>query len=197
MTTSYRHHTITFRRAVVFLTVCFVHAVGISLLANSRSRPIQLGSGAESSNFLEVAITASHQPPEIAPLQFEFEPPELLFAEASTLTVSVQPASSAPEAVLEEGARFTPPQIDPSQVIDARPFAREAGLLPHEVVDVVLSIDVGVDGTIKAVVVVRGAGRRQIDAAAVSYARALTWTPGSVGGEARRMRTQLTVRLEG
>jgi len=87
------------------------------------------------------------------------------------------------------------PRLSRFQSVDVQDFARRAGIAPQHPVTVVLSVQVGEDGGASEVNIVRSSGLAAADAAAIDYALALRWIPGTVDRNARAMRITLPVTL--
>ena len=75
------------------------------------------------------------------------------------------------------------------------PFTARAQLDQGEVVTAILLLQVGADGKVISASVVRSNGDDTANEAAVEYARATRWIPGSIDGEPRAMQASLTVIL--
>jgi TonB family protein len=87
------------------------------------------------------------------------------------------------------------PRIDPDVQLHTAAFASRAQLRPGEVATVILLLQIGADGTVLSAEVVRGNGSEAASEAALDYARATRWIPGTVDGEPRAMQASLTVIL--
>jgi TonB family protein len=87
------------------------------------------------------------------------------------------------------------PQLDPSVGIDAARYAARAGLTTGDAVTVVLAFEVLTDGSAGAITIVNSTGDSAIDAAAIDYARALKWIPGTVDRRARVMLIHFALTL--
>jgi TonB family protein len=84
-----------------------------------------------------------------------------------------------------------------SRVQMARPefFARKVGVKLRQPATVVLAILVLADGRVGEVQVTRSSGRVDVDAAAMDYARALRWIPGTKEHQPQAMRISFPVIL--
>jgi len=87
------------------------------------------------------------------------------------------------------------PRLSRFQSVDVRDFAQRAGIAPQHPVTVILSVQVGEDGGASEVNIVRSSGVAAADAAAIDYALALRWIPGTVDRNPRAMRVMLPVTL--
>lgn len=87
------------------------------------------------------------------------------------------------------------PHLSRFQSVDVQDFAMRAGIAPQHPVTVVLSVQVGEDGGASDVNIVRSSGLAAADAAAIDYALALRWIPGTVDRNPRAMRIMLPVTL--
>lgn len=92
-------------------------------------------------------------------------------------------ASAAPS--LQEGTRNT-----------TEPFIKQAALLPGEGATVVLRIEVLKSGEPGQIEIDASSGSRQVDQAAVDYARTRHWYAGRVNGEPHSMWIRWGVRLQ-
>ena len=104
-------------------------------------------------------------------------PPMREFAESNVAAVSV-----APQMLDRE-----PP--------DMAPFARQAGLLPGESAVVVLRVEVVPGGRVGQVEIDVSSGSRQIDAAAMAYAKQRVWLAGRSHGIEESTWVRYGVRL--
>lgn len=87
------------------------------------------------------------------------------------------------------------PRLSRYQSVDVQDFAMRAGIVPNHPLTVVLSVQVGEDGGATEVHIVRSCGLAAADAAAIDYALALRWIPGTVDRNPRSMRITLPVTL--
>ena len=87
------------------------------------------------------------------------------------------------------------PRIDPDMQLVGAPFAARAQLEQGEVITAILLLQVGADGKVISAKVVRSNGDDTANEAAIEYARATRWIPGSIDGEPCAMQASLTVIL--
>jgi hypothetical protein len=87
------------------------------------------------------------------------------------------------------------PELDPAVRVESKPYAEQAGLIAGTAVTVVLAIEVQADGTAGEITVVSGPKDSMIDMAAIEYARALKWIPGTLGRRPQAMRINFPVTL--
>jgi hypothetical protein len=87
------------------------------------------------------------------------------------------------------------PRLRRFQSVDETAFARRAGLVPGQPKTVVLVADIGEDGRPNNVNVVQGSAIPAVDGAAVDYALALRWIPGTRNREPLAMRIRFSVTL--
>jgi TonB family protein len=87
------------------------------------------------------------------------------------------------------------PRLSHFQTADVTTYARRAHVRAGHPITVVLVVTVGEDGRAGSVDVRRGSGNANIDAAAVDYALALRWIPGTRNQQPRSMRVLLPVVL--
>jgi TonB family protein len=80
---------------------------------------------------------------------------------------------------------------------DARWYAAQAGLRAGEGATVVLRVEVLAFGELGRIEVDVSSGRRQVDDAAIAYARDWTWSGGLVNGQPHAVWVRVGVRLEG
>ena len=93
------------------------------------------------------------------------------------------------------GVGTTPPRPDDGAP-DASGYARDAGLPPGNGATVVLRIEVLGTGELGRIEVDVSGGRREIDQAAIAYARAMPWIGGMVDGRRESMWIRWGVRLQ-
>jgi TonB family protein len=105
------------------------------------------------------------------------------------LAVPDLPADSMPEPAIEV------PRIDPDHVVESAPFAGRAHLRDGAVATVLLALQIAADGSVLSARIVRSDGDESVNTAAVDYARATRWIPGSIDGAAQPMEASLTVIL--
>ena len=87
------------------------------------------------------------------------------------------------------------PELDPAVKVESKPYAEQAGLSAGAAVTVVLAIEVQADGTAGEIIVVSGPSDSMIELAAIEYARALKWIPGTLGRRPQAMRINFPVTL--
>ena len=105
------------------------------------------------------------------------------------LAVPDLPVDSMPEPIIEA------PRIDPNHVVESAPFAGRAHLQDGAVATVILALQIAADGSVMSATVVRSDGDESVNTAAIAYARATRWIPGSIDGAAQPMEASLTVIL--
>ena len=81
------------------------------------------------------------------------------------------------------------------QSVDLVSFARRAHLPPGRSLTVVLRVEVTTDGSVDSVDVARSSGNVSADAAAIDYALALRWIPGTCDHQPKTARVSLPVTL--
>jgi TonB family protein len=74
-------------------------------------------------------------------------------------------------------------------------FSERANLPAGKTIKVMLSMAIGADGGVISAEVISSTGDEAANEAALDYARATRWIPGTVAGEARAMQASLTVIL--
>jgi TonB family protein len=87
------------------------------------------------------------------------------------------------------------PKIDPMWGPNIAEFSERANLPAGKTIKVMLSMAIGADGGVISAEVIRSTGDEAANDAALDYARATRWIPGTVAGEARAMQASLTVIL--
>jgi TonB family protein len=107
-----------------------------------------------------------------------------------------------PEIPLFEGpprtrAASVAPQLESSSAPDIRIYASRAELSAGDGATVVLRIEVLVSGEAGEIRVDVSSGRREVDAAAIAYARTQRWTPGRIDGRPEAIWIRWGVHLEG
>jgi TonB family protein len=100
------------------------------------------------------------------------------------------------EVERNDAALSAAPSLIGRTQMDMSPYVREASLLPGGGVTVVLRIEVLEDGTPGRIQVDTSGGTRQIDQAAIDYARTRHWNPGRIGGAAHVVWIRWGVRLQ-
>jgi TonB family protein len=118
------------------------------------------------------------------PLEF-VEPIEIAMPELPEVAVA---------AIVEEPA-VEAPRIDPLFGPDVTPYSARANLAAGKTATVLLTVSIGADGAVISAEIVRGSGDESVNAAALDYARATRWIPGTIGGVPRPMQASLTVIL--
>ena len=112
-----------------------------------------------------------------------------------------EPAMSWPAPPLIEYAEpnaaavSVAPQLLDREPLDMAPFARRAGLLPGESAVVVLRMEILPDGGVGQVQVDVSSGSRQVDEAAMAYAKVQAWVPGRLHGIEESTWVRYGVRL--
>lgn len=180
ITSPLRGHWRLKRNAAVFLAIALGHAGFASML---RFDPIEVHGVEAGAGTMITEIFL----PEV----------ELEGAEPSFTEFAAQVAITAPQLAFDvtEGSRLEAPRIDPDAVLMTAPFAERAQLVPGEVVTVLLLLQIAGDGAVISAKIVRSNGSESANAAALDYARATRWIPGSIDGEPRPMQASLTVIL--
>ena len=92
------------------------------------------------------------------------------------------------------GATVAAPSLKSSVAME--PFARQAALLPGEGATVVLRVEILESGEPGRMFVDTSSGSRQVDDAAMEYARANRWYSGRVDGSAQPMWIRWGIRLQ-
>ena len=191
------------RKSIVAAAVLCVHVVALLLLVIGNLHAVRTGSSGTAFASVNIALLPIENSEETIPphlgradLAMDIVDPDSSSPIAIPLEIEV-PVVVLPELRTEPNPVYRAPQIDSAFAIDSSQFAREAGLPEGKRVSVVLTVEVGFDGLVGTVSVTQGSGDSRIDAAAQAYARALHWVAGSVGGEPKSLRTQLTVTLIG
>jgi TonB family protein len=93
-------------------------------------------------------------------------------------------------------AAMVAPTLQGDRHSDMQPYLQQAGLLPGEGATVVLRIEVMESGDPGRIEIDASSGSRQIDQAAVNYARIQHWYAGRVYGAPRPMWIRWGVRLQ-
>jgi TonB family protein len=92
-------------------------------------------------------------------------------------------------------APVSAPHLARVQSVDPVVFAHRAHLAPGTALTVLLRLEVREDGFVGSADIVRSSGNAVADAAALDYALALRWVPGTNGGSPRTMRVDYPVTL--
>ena len=100
------------------------------------------------------------------------------------------------EVARNGAAASAAPSLIGRTLMDMSPYVREAALSAGEGVTVVLRIEVLEDGTPGRIEVDTSGGSRQIDQAAIHYARTRHWNAGRVQGIAQAVWIRWGVRLQ-
>jgi TonB family protein len=100
------------------------------------------------------------------------------------------------ETARAEGATITAPTLRPDNAVPMAQFIAQAALLPGEGATVVLKIEVLATGDPGRIEVDASSGSRQVDQAAVDYARQHRWYAGRVGDNPDPMWIRWGVRLQ-
>jgi outer membrane biosynthesis protein TonB len=87
------------------------------------------------------------------------------------------------------------PELDPAVKVESKPYAEQAGLSAGAAVTILLAIEVQADGTAGEITVISGPKDSMIEMAAIEYARALKWIPGTLGRHPQAMRINFPVTL--
>ncbi len=98
------------------------------------------------------------------------------------------------QALLIETAT-DPPKIDPGFAPDMSIYSKRANLAPGATATVMLLLDIAADGSVITAQLVRGSVDAEVNDAAIEYAQATHWIPGTVDGVPRIMQASLTVIL--
>jgi TonB family protein len=94
------------------------------------------------------------------------------------------------------GTTISAPTLKGGNPIDMTPFIAQAALLPGEGATVVLRVEVLDTGEPGRMAVDVSSGSRQVDQAAMDYARQLRWFAGRTGEAAQAMWIRWSVRLQ-
>jgi TonB family protein len=128
------------------------------------------------------------------------DPPDL-----SSLVVRLAPDLAdlhieQPQIDFEVGRNASVSNTAPSLIgltqVDMREYVRSAALLPGEGYTVVLRIEVLSSGEPGRITVATSSGVRQVDQAAIDYARTRRWNAGQVNGVAQAVWIRWGVRLQ-
>jgi TonB family protein len=87
------------------------------------------------------------------------------------------------------------PRLSKLQTVSSEVYARKAGVVPGRPATVVLAILISEEGWVNEVRVTRSCGSAAVDAAAVDYALALRWIPGTQNYQPQAMRITFPVIL--
>jgi hypothetical protein len=162
-------------RAGPFLAIVAAHAALVSLVVESSREIVR---APETERLVSVFLR-----PRVIVSQHSSTDPPVIRVPSGAPILYDSSATDAPRstvAVIGVGTRA--PQVVDAP-LDAAPFARSAGLQPGHGAAVVLRIEVLGTGDLGAIIVEASGGTDAIDAAAIDYVRALTWSGGMVDGK--------------
>jgi TonB family protein len=138
----------------------------------------------------------------VEPMYAEFfsaEPPdESVFKTEANWPPISGPIPELPELAVASLMAEPPiegPMIDPMWGPDIAEYSERANLSAGKTVKVILTVAIGADGAVISAEVLSSTGDEAANDAALDYARATRWIPGTVGGEPRAMQASLTVIL--
>jgi protein TonB len=94
------------------------------------------------------------------------------------------------------GATVAAPSLRPDNAVSMAPFIAEAALLPGEGATVVLKIEILATGEPGRIEIDGSSGSRQVDQAAIDYARLHRWYAGRTGDRPQTMWIRWGVRLQ-
>lgn len=124
---------------------------------------------------------------------------------ASFLSLNSELAPAEPNVVLKmpdsseklESTELSrlPPMIDPELRVDVAAYSARALLPSGSVAAVILLLEIGPDGSVMSAQVVRSNAGEIANEAAIDYAKATRWKPGTVDGVPMAMQASLTVIL--
>ena len=97
-------------------------------------------------------------------------------------TLNIDSPSVEVTTTLNRGASTSAPSLDKQHQSDMTPYIAQAALLPGEGASVVLRVEVLPTGEPGRVEVDVSSGSRQVDQAAVDYARSQRWIAGRIDG---------------
>jgi|HubBroStandDraft_6_1064221.scaffolds.fasta_scaffold894978_1 TonB family protein len=179
-------------RALLIAGILAVHLAGFAGLASSArvrvGRPTAADSTVTAYILPKIRDEAAVDLPELSMLVMQLSPqlPDL-HIEAPQIEFEVARNGDAVSAA--------PSLIGRTQT-DMSPYVREAALLPGSGVTVVLRIEVLEDGSPGRIQVEASGGTRQIDQAAIDYARTRHWNAGRIDGTAHTVWIRWGVRLQ-
>ena len=107
----------------------------------------------------------------------------------------VELAIPEPPLASQQEISIDAPRIDPDLSVDIAPYTTRAQLLPGVIATILLRLEIAPDGSVMSAEIVRSNGGDAANAAAIEYAHATRWTPGTIGGEPSAMQASLTVIL--
>jgi len=99
-----------------------------------------------------------------------------------------------PQVMLVETA-VDPPKVDPGFAPDMAFYSQRANLAHGTKASVMLLLDIAADGSVITAQLVRGSDDAAVNTAAIEYAKATRWIPGTVDGVPRIMQASLNVIL--
>ena len=140
----------------------------------------------------------------VAPMYAEFisdEPPveaihriePIETPDSIDIPIPVLPEAAVP--AINEDSAVEVPQIDPLSGPDVARYSARANLPAGKIATVILNVSIGVDGEVIAAEIVRSNGDESANTAAIDYAHATHWIPGTIGGVPQPMQASLTVIL--
>lgn len=100
------------------------------------------------------------------------------------------------ETARNEGAAIAAPSLRPDTAVSLEPYIAQAALLPGEGATVVLKIEVLATGEPGRIEIDASSGSRQVDQAAIDYARQHRWYAGRSGNDPQSMWIRWGVRLQ-
>jgi TonB family protein len=106
------------------------------------------------------------------------------------------PGAAAYEVNRNSRAAIATPSLRPDNPVSLTPYIAQAALLPGEGATVVLKIEVLANGEPGRIDIDTTSGSRQVDQAAIDYARQQRWYAGRVGDVPQPMWIRWGVRLQ-
>lgn len=183
----------TTRYLACFALVAALHAIAIyALLSNggSSSRPV-----APSQSLITIFLRPAIRDAEDTP-----SGPDLSMLVIRTDTprtyLDIPTPALTYDAPRNASATVSAPSLRPDNAISLAPFITQAGLLPGEGATVVLRIEVLPSGNPGVIAIDASSGSRQIDQAAINYARQHRWYAGRAGDTPIAMWIRWGVRLQ-
>jgi TonB family protein len=180
------------RKALLLFSVAVLHALGVWAFIHATPFSSRIAdAGALITVFIQPTISKgarSETTPDMSRLSYRIATP------VSVLHMDVPEIEF--EVTRNAGATSAAPSLDAEPRVDMGPFVRSAALLPGEGATVVLRIEVLKDGSPGQISVDVSSGSKQVDNAAVAYARERRWEPAMVAGIARSMWVRWGVRLQ-
>jgi TonB family protein len=181
------------RRFASFTLVAVLHLIAISVLVQSYGHFPTRAQTHETLTtlFLRPAI---HEGQDTAP------GPDLGMLAISTDTpmpiLDIPAPLVAYETSRAEGATITAPTLRPDNAVAIAPYIAQAALLPGEGATVVLQVEVLATGEPGRIEVDASSGSRQVDQAAIDYAKHHRWYAGRLGEHSESMWIRWGVRLQ-